>query len=609
MTTEKAAERLFSKAEKARKTADTSILSRSPLTQSPDWSNPSRIEILADVTTELISQHDGLLPSGGIHIDIANDRWGNKDPRPCVTATFQVDKLTPEQMDALEQVTTAIYRGKRIQGRDVKPSTYAPLEQIGGDTKQQGNMVHDKKWIGWNIGPDASQNNGQNMGIFAHRYIGSLGASSVSPLTNWFFRPRLTNAGGETIRIPKNQSAYQVELRMAEDLSQTDMVEYLLQVSSILSEHGIIQDDRLPFRAYSALLKRGLREVSPAQVRGLGAEADEIERTLFKPLLNSEVSDTLDLAAHSVLMIGVPGTGKTLLANMLAQKYGQDVFIVPMTPKAFADELTLPSYKRTILPRLAAIYQRTGVPVVLQMDDIEYLASPEMKHIASELQNMLEGLGNRGILLLASTNDPEKFQGALDEPGRLGHMVPVGLPNADARREILDVHMPPETIETQSGSVRFFPPGLRDALLDELASDEFTGRVSRKKDTGSGFMGGNAAEPDKGAFTSRFLVEICREAKARYVQRVTSERNTRRDLTLEQLIGAPFLSEDWTGAYETVRVKFGRKIDEHIVRNDAMEAMVKSQERQVGFTSPTAETAAAADLRRRIAARMQAPSS
>ena len=146
---------------------------------------------------------------------------------------------------------------------------------------------------------------------------------------------------------------------------------------------------------------------------------------------------------RGVLLFGPPGTGKTLLARALARESGSaflHVRVSDVTSKWYGEAEK----------RLQAAFDeaRRRAPAVLFFDEIDALArsrddAHEATHrlVSTFLENM-DGLATTaGVVVLAATNRPEAVDPAITRPGRFDRLVEVPLPDAGARRAILEVHL------------------------------------------------------------------------------------------------------------------------------------------------------------------------
>jgi transitional endoplasmic reticulum ATPase len=144
-----------------------------------------------------------------------------------------------------------------------------------------------------------------------------------------------------------------------------------------------------------------------------------------------------------VLLYGPPGTGKTLLARCVAGQARAAFFHLR------AVDVSSMWYGQAER-RLQEAFDRARRqrPAVVFLDEVDALTPPresahEATHrVVSTLLENLDGLRPlEGVVVLAATNTPESVDAALLRPGRLDRLVEVPLPSAEARAQILHVHM------------------------------------------------------------------------------------------------------------------------------------------------------------------------
>jgi transitional endoplasmic reticulum ATPase len=144
-----------------------------------------------------------------------------------------------------------------------------------------------------------------------------------------------------------------------------------------------------------------------------------------------------------VLLYGPPGTGKTLLARCVAGQAQAAFFHVRAVDVA---SMWYGQAERRLQDAFDRARRQT--PAVVFLDEVDALTPPrESSHEASHrvVSTLLENLDGlrplEGVVVLAATNTPDSVDAALMRPGRLDRLVEVPLPDAEARAQILRVHM------------------------------------------------------------------------------------------------------------------------------------------------------------------------
>jgi cell division protease FtsH len=168
-------------------------------------------------------------------------------------------------------------------------------------------------------------------------------------------------------------------------------------------------------------------------------------------------------APKGVLLIGAPGTGKTLLARAVAGEAGVPFF--SMSAAEFVEMIVGVGAARV---RDLFKQARENAPAIIFIDELDAIgrargptsigASSEQEQTLNQILTEMDGFSSRqGIIVLAATNQPDVLDRALLRPGRFDRRVVVNLPDKRGREAILGVH------------TRNVPVG-PDASLAELAA-------------------------------------------------------------------------------------------------------------------------------------------
>ena len=147
-----------------------------------------------------------------------------------------------------------------------------------------------------------------------------------------------------------------------------------------------------------------------------------------------------------VLLVGPPGTGKTMLAKAVAGE--ADVPFFSMSGSEFVEMFVgMGASKVRDLFRQA----KEKAPCIVFIDEIDAIGqkrnsgnfggNDEREQTLNQLLTEMDGFeGNTGVVILAATNRPESLDPALTRPGRFDRTVPVDLPDLKGREAILKVH-------------------------------------------------------------------------------------------------------------------------------------------------------------------------
>ena len=147
-----------------------------------------------------------------------------------------------------------------------------------------------------------------------------------------------------------------------------------------------------------------------------------------------------------ILLVGPPGTGKTMLAKAVAGESNVPFFSI--SGSEFVEMFVgMGASKVRDLFKQA----KEKAPCIVFIDEIDaigqkrsggqYGGNDEREQTLNQLLTEMDGFeGNTGVIILAATNRPESLDTALTRPGRFDRRVPVELPDLKGREEILKVH-------------------------------------------------------------------------------------------------------------------------------------------------------------------------
>ena len=216
-------------------------------------------------------------------------------------------------------------------------------------------------------------------------------------------------------------------------------------------------------------------DVTWADVGGMDALREELRELVEMPLHKPEVLAAMGLASHSgVLLYGAPGTGKTLLAQAVANECGVN-FIAVNGPELFTKWLGESEEAVRHIFRIA----RQVAPAVIffdQLDSItpirgDHSGSMTTERVVNQLLAELDGIEPlSGIVVLAATNRIDLVDPAILRPGRFGTHVHVPLPDAAGRRAILQLFLTGGNVEASIDELVPLTEGFSGAQLRELCA-------------------------------------------------------------------------------------------------------------------------------------------
>ncbi len=205
----------------------------------------------------------------------------------------------------------------------------------------------------------------------------------------------------------------------------------------------------------------GLRNVEPSQMRevmvevpkvswddigGLDDTKDRLQEMVEWPQKYPERFENMGIEVpKGILMYGMPGTGKTLLAKAVANEANAN-FISIKGPEIFSkyvgesEEAVREVFKKA----------RQVAPCVLFIDEIDAIAprrggrssdSGVGDRVVNQLLTELDGIESlKGVTVIAATNRPDMIDPAIMRPGRVDRNVEVEIPDEKARKKIFEVH-------------------------------------------------------------------------------------------------------------------------------------------------------------------------
>jgi len=205
-------------------------------------------------------------------------------------------------------------------------------------------------------------------------------------------------------------------------------------------------------------------------------ELEEIVEFLKDPSRFSKLGGQIPKGA---LLVGSPGTGKTLLARAIAGEAG-----VPFFTISGSDFVEM--FVGVGASRVRDMFEQAkkNAPCIVFIDEIDAVgrhrghglgnSNDEREQTLNQLLVEMDGFeANEGIIIIAATNRPDVLDPALLRPGRFDRQVVVPVPDIDGREKILSVHMKkvPLAPDVNSRTIARGTPGFSGADLANLVNE------------------------------------------------------------------------------------------------------------------------------------------
>ncbi|MCU1407136.1 MAG: Cell division protein FtsH [Glaciihabitans sp.] len=180
-------------------------------------------------------------------------------------------------------------------------------------------------------------------------------------------------------------------------------------------------------------------------VGGMTAEKDLLEKRLVMPLARPELAEQFGVAPpRAVVLFGPPGTGKTTFAKAIASRLEWS-FVEVFPSRLAGDPRGLAGALRETFLRIADLEH-----AVVFIDEVEEIASHRsgeppsaMQGVTNELLKIIPAFREQpGRLLVCATNFIRSLDSAFLRHGRFDYIIPIGLPDAEARKLIWARYVP-----------------------------------------------------------------------------------------------------------------------------------------------------------------------
>ncbi|MFH1229192.1 MAG: CDC48 family AAA ATPase [Candidatus Aenigmatarchaeota archaeon] len=243
------------------------------------------------------------------------------------------------------------------------------------------------------------------------------------------------------------EAGFDVNINMGNEVffpmgPETRMVVVKTQPDGVVQISDMTEVELLP-EAVEVESKK-LPDVTYEDIGGLSEIVPKIREMIEIPLRRPEVFERLGIdPPKGVLLYGVPGTGKTLIAKAVANEAGAN-FISVAGPEFMS------KFYGESEENLRKIFEEAdkNAPTIIFIDEIDAIA-PKREQVVGEVERrvvstlltQMDGLKSRGkVIVIAATNMPNALDPALRRTGRFDREIEIPVPDKKGRKEILQIH-------------------------------------------------------------------------------------------------------------------------------------------------------------------------
>ncbi len=206
----------------------------------------------------------------------------------------------------------------------------------------------------------------------------------------------------------------------------------------------ITRDTNIKISDKPAKEMAGIPRITYEDIGGLKDEIRKIREMVELPLRHPELFERLGIdPPKGILLYGPPGTGKTMLAKAVANEANAH-FIYLSGPEIMS------KYYGQSEENIREVFKEAqeNAPSIIFIDEIDSIAPKRdevqgevERRVVAQLLALMDGLESRGkVVVIGATNRPNALDPALRRPGRFDREIEIGIPDRNARKEILEIH-------------------------------------------------------------------------------------------------------------------------------------------------------------------------
>ncbi len=342
------------------------------------------------------------------------------------------------------------------------PSSQPPMEEIGRTKLER--LIEDKAIVSATVIPKAFKDIYQVIGVYQRFFAGPKVEFTITTHLTEAQVQALLDRPATQLALPQTSARTRL-LELAPTLVITSLVLFLLYYQTNFGRgkggHRIRQ-------------RPGVRFSDVAGIEEAKSEVQEVIDFLRDPTKYHKLGGNLP---KGILLIGPPGTGKTMLAKAIAGEANANFFSA--SGSDFNEVFVGMGAKRI---RELFKQARQHKPAIIFIDEIDCLGKNRKMDLHGELQQTnnalltaMDGFDTaEGVIVVAATNRPEDLDEALLRPGRFDRKVFVPLPDTRGRRAILKTHSRNSPIHAPEHALEVLAqttPGMSGAELANVINE------------------------------------------------------------------------------------------------------------------------------------------
>ncbi|MBO5738376.1 AAA family ATPase [bacterium] len=215
---------------------------------------------------------------------------------------------------------------------------------------------------------------------------------------------------------------------------------------------------------------RKIKKLSFKDIGGLDSTIAELKQCILYPIKYPEAYENVDLN-RGIILYGKPGTGKTLLAEALAEESNAEFIKICATDLESKWIGETEAQWRDMFAN--AIEKQPSIIFIDEIDAVvkergENFDSGHSDKVVNQILALMSDLekSNDQVFIIATTNRPDVIDSAITRSGRFGKQIEIPAPDREGLDAIFDVHVRNKQLDSSLN---------KDTLIDKFVSREFTG--------------------------------------------------------------------------------------------------------------------------------------